>query len=252
MSAGTVIGVPLGIYISSIYNWRLTMWFIVLIGLLGMIAMVGRFPVLPTSSLPTWRERLSMFQNRQVALVMLVTAILSFCSLGLYTYLDRIISAYGYGQSIWFIWMWGIGGITGSFLIGSIMDRWKRPRAIMLILILALLLALLLMNAVHPYATGLCILLILWGAAGWSSIAAQQRTLVEISPQHATISIALLSSVNYLSGSLGTMSFGAMLGQSANPANLPSVAGTILIAAIMLQGLWLARRSSIHSNSVQS
>lgn len=235
MSAGTVIGVPLGIYISSLHNWRLTMWSIVLVGLLGIIAMASRFPAFPSNSLPTLSDRLSMLKNKQITLVMLITAILSFCSLGLYTYLDRIITAFEYEHSIWFIWLWGLGGIAGSFFIGSIMDRYKRPRTILLVLIMLLMLSMMFMDMVHPYAAGLGFLLMLWGASGWASIATQQKTLVEISPGHATISIALLSSMNYLAGSVGTMTFGALLERNTNPANLPYFTGTVLVAGLLLQ-----------------
>ena len=251
MSAGTVIGVPLGIYISSLYNWRLTMWFIVIVGLLGIMALASQFPTIQSNSLPTLSDRLSLFKNKQITLVMLVTAILSFCSLGLYTYLDRIIAAFEYEQSIWFIWMWGLGGIAGSFLIGSIMDRYKRPRTIMLILIIVLMLSMMLMGIVHTYAASLASLLMLWGSAGWASIAAQQKTLVEISPSHATISIALLSSMNYLAGSVGTMTFGALLERDADPANLPYLAGMVLVAGFLLQCFFMhkARTSRIRTST---
>ncbi len=251
MSAGTVIGVPLGIYISSLHNWRLTMWSIVCVGLIGIIAIASRFPEIRSNSLPTLSDRLSMFKNKQITLVMLVTAILSFCSLGLYTYLDQIISAFEYEHSIWFIWLWGLGGIAGSFFIGSIMDRYKRPRTIMLVLIMLLMLSMMFMDMVHPYAAGLGFLLMLWGASGWASIATQQKTLVEISPRHATISIALLSSINYLAGSIGTMSFGALLERNENPANLPYFTGAVLVGGLFLQCFFMyktgAREASVQS-----
>nr|WP_113758067.1 MFS transporter [Brevibacillus laterosporus] len=242
MSAGTVIGVPLGIYISSIYDWRMTMWFIVVIGALGIVALFSKFPVIKSNSLPTLKERLVMFKNKDISLVMIITMILSFCSLGLYTYVDIIIVAYGFEKSIIFIWMWGIGGIAGSFAIGYMMDFYKRPKVILMYLLIIMLLSFVLMGIVHFMAILLAIVLMLWGASGWASLATQQKTLVEISPEHATISIALLSSINYLAGSIGTMTNGILLEHGMNALALPYLTGCILVIAMGLQFILIARK----------
>ncbi|NKQ21099.1 MFS transporter [Brevibacillus laterosporus] len=242
MSAGTVIGVPLGIYISSIFEWRMTMWFIVMIGVVGIVALFCKFPVVKSNSLPTLRERLGMFTNKDISLVMTITMILSFCSLGLYTYLDLIIGAYGFEKSIVFIWMWGIGGIAGSFIIGYLMDFYKRPRVILMYLLILMLISFILMGSVHYLAVIFAIVLMLWGASGWASLATLQKTLVEISPEHATISIALLSSINYLAGSIGTMINGILLEQGMPPMTLPYLTGGILVIAMGLQWILIARK----------
>ncbi|MFD3445912.1 MFS transporter [Microbacteriaceae bacterium 4G12] len=243
MSAGTVIGVPLGIYISNMYGWRMTMWFIVLIGVIGILAVLFRFPVIQSTQLPTLRERLMMFQNRGISLVMFITMILSFCSLGLYTYLDLIITSYGFEKPIVFIWMWGIGGIGGSFIIGYIMDFYKKPKIILIYLIAIMFLSLILMGISQKTTILLAVCLILWGATGWAGLATQQKTLVEMSPQHATISIALLSSINYFAGSIGTLANGVFLEKGMNPLTLPYITGGILVIAIGLQFLLIVKSS---------
>jgi predicted MFS family arabinose efflux permease len=235
MSAGTVIGVPLGIYISSIYEWRMTIWFIIVIGLLGICAILFGFPVIKPTNLPTLRERLVMFKNKDISLVMLVTMILSFCSLGLYTYLNIIIASYGFEKSIIFIWMWGIGGITGSFIIGYIMDVYKKPKVILINLMVIMIFSLMFMGIFHHVRFIVAACLILWGATGWASLATQQKTLVEISPEHTNISIALLSSINYFAGSIGTMVNGIFLERGIHPFQLPYLSVCILAIAIVLQ-----------------
>jgi len=240
MSAGTVIGVPLGIYISSIYEWRVTIWFISLIGLLGIYAILLRFPVIKSTDLPTLKERLVMLKNKDISLVMLITSILSFCSLGLYTYLDNIIVSYGFENSIIFIWMWGIGGISGSLIIGYIMDVYKKPKVLLIVLMPIMFFSLTFMGTFQHVRFLVAICLILWGATGWASLATQQKTLVEISPTHATISIALLSSINYFAGSIGTMTNGLFLERGMHPFNLPYLSGGILVIAIVLQFILIA------------
>ncbi|MDR4189128.1 MFS transporter [Bacillus pseudomycoides] len=242
MSAGTVIGVPFGIYITSIYEWRMAMWFIVTIGAIGIFALFTKFPIIESSPLPTLKERLSMFKNKKISLVMVITMVLSFCSLGLYTYLDTIITAYGFQKSILFIWMWGIGGIAGSFIIGFIMDFYKKPKIILLYLMGIMFFSFICMGVFHETALLLAICLILWGSTGWAALATLQKTLLEISPDHATISIALLSSINYFSGSIGTMTNGIFLEKGMEPITLPYIIASILLLAIGGQILFIDKK----------
>ncbi|WP_026593841.1 MFS transporter [Bacillus sp. UNC437CL72CviS29] len=241
MSAGTVIGVPFGIYIASAYDWRMAMWFIVTVGVIGIFALFAKFPMIESSPLPTLEERLSMFKNKKTSLVMLITMILSFCSLGLYTYLDTIVVSYGFQKSILFIWMWGIGGIAGSFVIGLIIDLYKKPKIVLMYLMCIMFFSFIFMSLFHGSAVLLALCLILWGGTGWATLATQQKILLEISPEHATISIALLSSINYFAGSIGTMASGVFLEKGVDPINLPYILGGILLLAIGGQILFIGK-----------
>jgi len=241
MSAGTVIGVPFGIYIASAYDWRMAMWFIVTVGVIGIFALFAKFPMIESSPLPTLEERLSMFKNKKTSLVMLITMILSFCSLGLYTYLDTIVVSYGFQKSILFIWMWGIGGIAGSFVIGLIIDWYKKPKIVLMYLMCIMFFSFIFMSLFHGSAVLLALCLILWGGTGWATLATQQKILLEISPEHATISIALLSSINYFAGSIGTMASGVFLEEGVDPINLPYILGGILLLAIGGQILFIGK-----------
>lgn len=40
MSLGTVLGVPLGIYISNVFDWQVTLWLLVIIGVIAVLCMV--------------------------------------------------------------------------------------------------------------------------------------------------------------------------------------------------------------------
>jgi predicted MFS family arabinose efflux permease len=88
----------------------------------------------------------------------------------------------------------------------------------------------------------IAICLILWGATGWAGLATQQKTLIEISPEHATISIALLSSINYFAGSMGTLVNGILLEKEIVPLNLPYFTASILVVAIGLQFILIVKK----------
>ncbi len=73
MSMGTVLGVPLGIYISKFYHWTSTIWLLVLIGLMAVICMYIFLPNFPTSPPPALSERLKMFLDKRVTVTVSIT-----------------------------------------------------------------------------------------------------------------------------------------------------------------------------------
>ncbi|MEZ1355929.1 MFS transporter, partial [Pseudomonas aeruginosa] len=79
-----------------------------------------------------------------VLVILLVSLLAAIASLGMYTFIAPLLAdpAYGAVGSVTpYLWVWGIGGVLGSFLIGPLVDRIKGPVltfAIMLILAVSL------------------------------------------------------------------------------------------------------------------
>ncbi len=66
-----------------------------------------------------------------------------------------------------YLWVWGLGGVVGSFLVGPVVDKVKGPVltfAILLILALSLL-SLPLLAGMNQWL--LMVPVALWGAVGW-------------------------------------------------------------------------------------
>jgi len=122
------------------------------------------------------------------------------------------------------------------------MDFYKKPKIILLYLMGIMFFSFICMGVFHETALLLAICLILWGSTGWAALVTQQKTLLEISPDHATISIALLSSINYFSGSIGTMTNGILLEKGIAPVTLPYIIAGILLFAIGGQILFIGKK----------
>lgn len=212
LSIGTVIGVPLGIQISNLSSWRVTLLFIVLISTLTCVLIAIHFRAIFAPTPPSIKERFKLFIHPHIIRIMTVTVCAAIASLGLYTYLSKIVEHY---QSIYslttYLMLWGIGGLIGSFSIGFIIDRFKFTNLIVLsIMILLLFSFILLPISIHtPIAS--CLPFLLWGAMGWATQAPQQHILIKNYKSYGETAVALNSSVNYLGSSIGSALCGSLL-----------------------------------------
>lgn len=241
MSVGTVIGVPLGLEIANISNWRFAMLVIIVISFIALISISILMPKFKIEAPPNLKDRFQLFLNKHVLRVISVTLCAAIASLGLYTYLADIIKTNTDTKNLThYLTAWGIGGLIGSFGIGFIIDRFKNTRFVMLIILILLALSF----SLIPISINLPILglipFILWGAMGWATQAPQQHILLKKHPEYGGSAVALNSSINYLGSAMGS-AIGGMILFNANSTNvlIYSALG-ITIIGILLQLLNLS------------
>ena len=241
MSVGTVIGVPLGLEIANISNWRFAMLIIIVISFIALISISILMPKFKIETPPNLKDRFQLFLNKHVLRVISVTLCAAIASLGLYTYLADIIKTNTDTKNLThYLTAWGIGGLIGSFGIGFIIDRFKNTRFVMLIILILLALSF----GLIPISINLPILglipFILWGAMGWATQAPQQHILLKKHPEYGGSAVALNSSINYLGSAMGS-AIGGIILFNANSTNvlIYSALG-ITIIGILLQLLNLS------------
>lgn len=241
MSVGTVIGVPLGLEITNISNWRFAMLVIIVISFIALISISILMPKFKIEAPPNLKDRFQLFLNKHVLRVISVTLCAAIASLGLYTYLADIIKTNTDTKNLThYLTAWGIGGLIGSFGIGFIIDRFKNTRFVMLIILILLALSF----GLIPISINLPILglipFILWGAMGWATQAPQQHILLKKHPEYGGSAVALNSSINYLGSAMGS-AIGGIILFNANSTNvlIYSALG-ITIIGILLQLLNLS------------
>jgi len=133
--------------------------------------------------------------------------------------------------------VWGVGGVLGSFLIGTLVDRFSGPRltfAIMLLLGIALI-ALPLLLGIAPWLA--LIPIALWGAVGWALQVPQNNELMKAreSQGDGNLAVALNESALYLGSALG-----ASLGGLALALQMPVDALSITAGLVALSGMAVA------------
>lgn len=236
MSIGTVLGVPMGLKISELLSWRVSIFLIAIIGLFAIISISILLPNFKIMAPPNLKERFKLFTNFHVLRVILVTFCAAIASLGLYTYLADILKMYHRSDDLTlYLTAWGLGGIVSSFSIGVMIDKFKNTNILMLIILMGLAMSFALIPmTIHLKWVSLLIFL-LWGAMGWATQAPQQHILLKHHSSYGSASVALNSSINYLGSSVGAALGGLILNHSANITYLIYSALFIGLLGLLLQ-----------------
>lgn len=236
MSMGVVVGVPLGLFITTKISWQGTLWLIVALGVIGMIAIQFKFPKIKAPTPPTLLERISILKNHNVAVIVGISFLTAIASLGLYTFISLIVTNLHASHSLTeYFWVWGVGGMIGSFAIGKIIDKTRAPRIVMIFILILLAFALFAIPITIDLPIISFIPFVLWGIMGWASQTPQQHALINVEPRHAATAVALNSSINYLGGAVGAILGGILLSAKISAAMLTNLASLIAIMAVIGQ-----------------
>ncbi|EJG5926606.1 MFS transporter [Salmonella enterica] len=252
MSTGTVIGVPLGLLLSSHFGWQSTLWLVTIIGVVGLTGVVAGFPDITVSTPPSLSARFKMLGNRQVAATVGVTFLTALASLGLYTFIAPVLKEVSDVNAITpYLWAWGIGGMIASFSVGYVIDWCKKPAILLVFILLIMTLSLLSIPITSQYGPEFAFFsFILWGATGWSSLAPQQHSLLRMQPEHGAAVVALNSSSNYLGGAAGTICGGLLISYGIHASSLPYFAGAVAALALVSHlGILVSRRTGTRNTS---
>lgn len=232
MASGTVLGVPVSLLLAERLGWASAMWLISVLGIIAYAGLHAKLPALPSiPSLPLARK-LAILKAPHAMAILAVSLLGAVASLGMYTFIAPFMTATQSGavQSITgYLWVWGIGGVVGSFLIGPLVDRFIGPvvtLAIMLLLSLALI-VLPVTASVHPLLTLLPIAL--WGAVGWALQVPQNNELIRTRQPHGdgNLAVALNESALYLGSAIGAASGGIILALQLPVSTLAMGAGGV-------------------------
>ncbi|WP_116645017.1 MFS transporter [Salinivibrio sp. HTSP] len=237
MSAGTVVGVPVGLALATWLGWQGVFAVVIGIALIGLIGVVLGIPQICVAPPPSLKARVALLASRSVSATISVTFLTAVASLGLYSYLAPVITGITQQTNLTpYLWVWGLGGMVGSFTIGHLIDWVKRPRTILLSVLTLMFVAIFSIPSSLPLPSIITFVpFFLWGAAGWSSLAPQQHTLISLQPEQSAAVVALNSSSNYLGGAVGTLLGGLWLGHGISVIQLVYAAAAVAAVAIVIQ-----------------
>ncbi|MGQ7818603.1 MFS transporter [Metapseudomonas furukawaii] len=246
MASGVVLGVPLSLLIAEQMGWQAALWLVTVLGLVAFFGLLLKLPALPAATATTLGQKLAILGDGHVLVILLVSLLAAIASLGMYTFIAPLLAdpAYGAVRSVTpYLWVWGIGGVLGSFLIGPVVDRIKGPVltfAIMLILAVSLF-ALPLSAA---FSTWLVMLPIaIWGAVGWALQVPQNNELIlaRQAQGDGNLAIALNESALYLGSAIGAAAGGFVLLLQMPTWTLAACAGGVAALGALLQIVNLRR-----------
>lgn len=249
LTMSTVLGVPLGTWIGSLYGWRATF---VLVAILGTVALAGLLLGLPRG-LPrhtaTLGQRLAVARHSAILHALLVTAFWGIGAFTVLTYLAIPLRNLGLSPteiSLGFL-IFGVAAAIGNMLGGTLADRIGPIQTLTLGLV-TLMMALTLQSIAlkfmapdqaRPVFLGL---VFFQGIGAWAFYPGQMANLVRIEPQGSMIALSLNASAMYFGFAAGSALGGFVL-TALSPADLGWVGGSsvaVAVAAALLRG-WQTR-----------
>ncbi|WP_239495374.1 MFS transporter [Salinicola halophilus] len=247
MASGTVLGVPLGLTLAERFGWTSALWTVALLGLAALMGLALKLPPLPASAASTLGEKLAVLRDASVMRILAVSLLAAVASLGLYTYLAPVLAdpnLGGVAKITPWLWVWGVGGVLGSFSIGPLADRMNGQTLVALIM--ALLTAAL---ATLPLTAALdarlaMVPIALWGAVGWALQVPQNGQLLAAREGRGggNIAVALNESALYLGSAIGAGTGGLIFALQPDGAALCYAAAAVAGLGLLLQAGALRRR----------
>ncbi|WP_236209159.1 MFS transporter [Pseudomonas tohonis] len=256
MASGVVLGVPLSLLISEQLGWQAALWLVSLLGLVAFFGLLLKLPSLPAAAATTLGQKLAILGDGHVLVILLVSLLAAVASLGMYTFIAPLLADPSYGgvHSVTpYLWVWGIGGVLGSFLIGPLVDRIKGP-VLTFVIMLILAVSLFVLPLAAAFSTWLVMLPIaLWGAVGWALQVPQNNELIlaRQAQGDGNLAIALNESALYLGSAIGAAAGGFVLLLQMPIWILTASAGGVAALGALLQIINL-RRQPTWSGDVQT
>jgi len=250
-SLAGVIGLPAGAYVGAVLGWR-TGFAMVAAGALASalwlyLALPGGLRV-ATMDRSMWGK---LFRHPAILPVVGVTALSMGAQLVIFAYFvpaaQALVGATPLQVSL-LIMCYGVTGVIGNVLAGSLCDRFGASRvvAVTLCVMLAGFLA-------WPWSEGriamLGFALAVMGAGGFASNSAQQVRLAGLAPALAPVSIAFNSSAIYVGQAVGTsVAAGILTALPGNPGYLALAWGA---CALLVLGMLLSLAATRWSRSAR-
>lgn len=250
MASGVVLGVPLSLVIAEQMGWQAALWLVTLLGLLAFLGLSLLLPSLPCAASSSLREKVAILSDNHVLTILFVSLLAAIASLGMYTFIAPLLADPDHGalRSVKpYLWIWGIGGVLGSLLIGPVVDRLRGP-VIVLTIMLVLSASLFLLPISASLNAWLAALPIaIWGAAGWALQVPQNNELILARQVEGdgNLAIALNESALYLGSAIGAAAGGFVLLLQMPIWTLSASAGTVALAGALLQIANLRRQTGL-------
>jgi predicted MFS family arabinose efflux permease len=233
MTVALVLGVPLGNWIASVFDWKMTFWFVGIIALVATVCIRLFFPAISAPASVTLAERLSFLKNSTILTALSITLAWAFGIYVVYTYIGDIFGRVGAGENAITVMLLisGIASFLGVNFGGFAADRYGPARTIVLALLL-LMVAVVTLSFFKSVAFGIAAMA-LWGFAGFTFNPAQQHRLIGLSGKDSGVVLSLHNSTLYVGTALGSI-IGGLVIQYGSVTWLGLVGGAVVLIGLVV------------------
>jgi predicted MFS family arabinose efflux permease len=248
LNVATVLGAPLGTWIGEHFGWRLSFTLVaVLAGVAFLFLVICGFPKSATLAPLSLKERLSPITHPHVILALLPALLWNVGVYVMYPYIALLLQQKLHISDVSaLLACFGLGIVLANWMSGRLSDRFG-PHRLVVVFLVTLIVIQLVLPLVTITIIGGAIILLLWGMSFALLFIPQQQRLLNITPEHANVILALNNSALYL-GIAGGAAVGGLALRFLPVTQLAwvgvmSILIALLIVAITLRLSWRANAS---------
>lgn len=233
LTVAIVLGVPLGTLVGTAYGWRATFWLIAVIGGLATVSIMMFIPSTPNSNSIGLYDRIALLVKPKIFFAILPTILWTVGGFTIYTYIAEILRFIAHLDAntiAAILLLFGAASVAGNYLGGYMADLFG-PLTTISIGLGVLVLDFFLLPWSSTIIVGACIIVGVWGIAGWMINPPQQHRLVGLAPDMPGIILSLNGSAIYLGIGIGA-ALGAWIISIASVSVLPYIGSLCEILAL--------------------
>lgn len=235
-SISLVLGVPFGTLMSVYMDWRYIYLFLAIAALVNAVLLQQYISRLEGSIALTWQEQWLLLRDSRMLTGLLTTVFWILGYTMVFAYIAPLLSSlmdFSLEMISSSLLVLGIAALIGSRLGGYAVDRWGPARTIIISLTLhAAALFLLKSTSVAVSTPIIFMILLLWGAATWTTTPANQYYLITLQPRSSEIILSLNTALMNMGMALGAASGGIVI-EYAGIEQISGFAGSIILLAIL-------------------
>lgn len=240
VAAASVLGVPLGALIGDFAGWRWAFGSMALFSGLVLVLHLAVIPSLPVASSTTVRQFGEQLANRTMQVGLLLTLLLVTGHFMAFTFVRPLLLSVSGFDAQWIgalLFAYGIAGIVGNFLAGTVAAR--RTALTLTAIALGLLLTPVLFLIVGGNHIGGGTVLLIWGLAYGGVSVGLMTWMMKAAPRAVEIAAALYVGVFNIGIALGSWVGGQIVDGFGLTGNLWLAGGLAAIALLLTIGVGL-------------
>ncbi|EIA20913.1 major facilitator family transporter [Listeria fleischmannii subsp. coloradonensis] len=210
LTVATVTGVPLGTFIGQISNWRMSFFFIVMIGVIALISNYFLVPKeLEKGKKTSFRSIGQVLQNTRILLILLITAFGYGGTFVVYTYLSPLLEqnmGYGAQAVVIILIIYGLMVAFGNTLGGHLANQ-NTLRALFFMFLLQAIILLLLFFTGENALFGL-ITVFLMGIFAFMNVWFNKFYVVKLAEEYTPNAVSMASALNISAFNVGIVKYG--------------------------------------------
>lgn len=237
ISAGTVIGIPLGTLLADLMGWRIMFGTIGALAAVMSVALLLFFPTTNPAKGQSLLAQASILKRGIFRAHLLLTGFAFTAMFVAYTYLADILQSLAgvpAGQVAWYLMGFGIVGLIGNWIAGQFVDR--SPMGTTVVSLAALSIASFGTIALRGNGLWMLVPLAVWGAAQSAGFIANQLRVMKQAPEAKEFASALSVTIAQVGIGLGALVGGRVI-EGGSLVNLGSANAVVGIGGLIVAAL---------------